>query len=273
MTSSSLKGRLWVFDSSHCLASSGVTIIRMRRGEGVATRGAGVTDLVKAEGKELMSFLHSGKDLGPVRPGKDFTREAGGAGFAICKCGGGAEQVVQVWRDLRQLGRRRLWSGDLRDSAPADLSGPLLVGRALARDRAGIYLRNFRRCGELGSPVPHRGFIDADVPGNGVIAHAGSTGVQQGGLHRPLLVLVGAPQPVGLIGAEAVPLRVFERALAQFAIDRVEARSEGGFQPVEAIGEPVVLTVMEDHYRRELPACRHRLGIVIDDRKVESRPR
>src|SRR5579885_1695062 len=100
MTSSSLKGRLWVFDSSHCLASSGVTIIRMRRGEGVPAGRVQAPDFSEAEGKELMSFLHSGKDLGPVGPGKDFTGEAGGAGFAICNCGGGSEQVVQVWRDL-----------------------------------------------------------------------------------------------------------------------------------------------------------------------------
>jgi hypothetical protein len=102
----------------------------MRRGEG----GVRTAGFVETEGKELMRFLHLGKDLVPVGPGEDFTREAGGGGFAICKCGDGTEQVVQAGNT------------GLRAPAPADPSGPLLVGLALARDRAGVYLRNFRRC-------------------------------------------------------------------------------------------------------------------------------
>jgi len=39
-------------------------------------------DFAETEGKELMSFLHLGKDLVPVWPGEDFTREAGWIGFA-----------------------------------------------------------------------------------------------------------------------------------------------------------------------------------------------
>ena len=54
----------------------------MHRDEGVASDGVQTPDFSKAEGKELMSFLHLGKDLVPVWPGEDFTREAGWIGFA-----------------------------------------------------------------------------------------------------------------------------------------------------------------------------------------------
>jgi hypothetical protein len=155
-----------------------LTIIRVRRGKGAAPGGVRVTGFVETEGKELMSFLHLGKDLVPVRPGEDFTGEDGWGGLAIGNSGDGAEQATHVLRAVRQgSGLARIWrfgAGGLRLSrgAPpaADLGSLLLVGRALARDRAGVYLRNFRRCGELRPPVADRGFIDAHVPGDGAVA-------------------------------------------------------------------------------------------------------
>lgn len=59
--------------------------------------------------------------------------------------------------------------------------------------------------------------------------------MQQRRLHGALLVLVGPPESVRAVRAEAIPLRFLDRALTNLALNRVVAGGIGGLHAVEAV--------------------------------------
>src|ERR1035438_1024224 len=94
------------------------------------------------------------------------------------------------------------------------------------------------------------------------VAKSLATGMLQGRLHRALFILVRAPEPSGLVGAEAVPLRVLLRPLAEVARDLRPAGFFRRFYPVKAIGEPIIGAVIEDDYGRECRGAGQRFHVI-----------
>jgi len=83
--------------------------------------------------------------------------------------------------------------------------------------------------------------IHTHMAGNLRVAQTSAFRMSQRGLHRPMFVVVGAPEAIRFVGGEAVPLSIFLGSLMQFARDFVNAALFGCLDPVEAVGKPCLL--------------------------------
>src|ERR1035441_5475641 len=82
--------------------------------------------------------------------------------------------------------------------------------------------------------------------GNRRIRFSRAARMPQRSLYRPLLILVGTPEPVRLIGREAVPLCILLSALADVAGNLFQPCLRCGLASVKPIGKPVISPVVED---------------------------
>src|SRR5271157_2360889 len=144
------------------------------------------------------------------------------------------------------------------------ICGATVASGALSR------LGNFPSAFQFFPPCAYRLVIDTDVTADLTVAQAHAFGMCKCRPHRPLFVVVCAPETVRLVGTEAVPLRLLLGALMQLAGDFLKACLLGRLDSMETIGEPIAGAIVEDDHRGKFSPIRHGVHVVEDRFKVDS---
>ena len=87
--------------------------------------------------------------------------------------------------------------------------------------------------------------------------------------HRPLFIVVCAPEAVRLVGPEAVPLRILLGPLMQLAGDFRKAGLLCRPDAVETVGQPITGAIVKNDHGREFSPVRHRVHVIEDRFKVD----